>query len=90
MLADPQTWADRSLKGPDQDILARYLWVGWGKRMTLQHDSYTCSRFPGSIGFPTQREDGPNNFVASVVKEGNTMKQKCPKKCRRHLEWEYC
>lgn len=89
-LADPKVWAARDQWGQDQDLLANYLWADWGNRMTLQHDAYTCAKFPDSIGFPTQREEGPNNFVQAVFKEGNSLKEKCPERCRRRLEWEYC
>ena len=33
----------------------RYVWP-WAKRDALQHDSYSCHKFPGNVaGFPTQR-----------------------------------
>ena len=46
-----------------------------------------------SIGFPTQRKEEDNNFVAAVVAEGGgRLWKKCPRKCRRkdHPDWEHC
>lgn len=90
MLADPLCWAPASAKGPDQELLTKYIW-SWARHMAVQHDSYTCHTFPGSKGFPTEREDGENNFVGAVVSEGGgRLWKKCPKKCRRRREWERC
>jgi hypothetical protein len=90
MLADPQCWAGRQAKGPDQELLTRHVWP-WARHMALEHDSYRCHDFPNSIGFPTRREDAENNFVAAVVNEGGGRLWKmCPKKCRRKLDWEHC
>ena len=82
MLKDPKTWAPRSVKGPDQEILARYVWP-WGKKQSIQHDSYLCDKYPGSISWPTERKNEPNNFVASVANENDTLWKRCPKRCRR-------
>ena len=90
MLSDPLTFASRSRKGPDQEVLKKYIWNTWGKRSSVQHDSYLCEQFPGSIGFPTKRLMEPNNYIASVVKERDFMKKRCPVKCRRHEDWIYC
>ena len=90
MLADPQTFASRGRKGPDQMILKKYIWNAWAKFNSIQHDSYLCEQFPGSIGFPTQRLMEPNNYVASVWKERDFMRKRCPVKCRRQREWLYC
>ena len=52
-----------------------------------------CASFPGSIGFPTQRLNETNNFVASVVIENHKQEKICPRTCRRkgHEEdWIYC
>ena len=58
----------------------------------LQHDSYTCHLYPHTLGWPTPREEAPNNFVAAVVTDNATLWQKCPRKCRRkgHMDWEHC
>ena len=90
MLEDPLCWAGRQAKGPDQELLSRYVWP-WARHMALEHDSYTCHMYPGSVGFPTQRKEGPNNFVAAVVSEGGgSLWKMCPRKCRRRQEWEHC
>ena len=49
---------------------------------------FRCDRYPGSVGFPSQRRNETANFVggkSSIWKE-------CPEKCRRkdHLEWKFC
>ena len=68
----------------------RHVWLSWGKRFSVQHDSYLCKMFRGSIGFPTQRQMVPNNFVASIYKDNDTLTKRCPIDCRRYREWEYC
>lgn len=90
ILQDPLTFADRSKKGPDQEILRKHVWLTWGKKSSFQHDSYTCDKFPGSVGFPTPRIMEPNNYVASVFMDGEMISKKCPKRCRRHPNWIYC
>ena len=42
--------------------------------------------------FPVQRENGTNNFVASVATSNDVLLTKCPLKCRPkdHQDWEYC
>ena len=37
MFQDPQTFANRSEKGPDQMILQKYVWKSWGKTSSVQH-----------------------------------------------------
>ena len=93
MLGDKLAFAPRSAKGPDQDLLKFYVWP-WGKNMAMEHDSYRCHVYNNSIGYPTQRKDEANNFVASVVSvQGlDYLWQKCPEQCRRngHQDWDYC
>ena len=69
----------------------RYIWP-WSKWNAVSHDSYTCTQFPRTSAFPTRREIGPNNFVASVVEANDVMRQECPPKCRPkdHKDWLYC
>ena len=69
---------------------SRLVWKPWGRRNALQHDAYSCEKFNNSIGWPTKRLMEPNNFVASVVRENVTLTEKCPEKCRRQPEWEFC
>jgi len=91
MLIDPIMYAPRNSTGPDQTILARYIWE-WGRHMSVQHDAYTCHAYPNTIGWPTKRQPGDDNFVAAVVGAGPGLWKKCPKKCRRkgHLDWDHC
>ena len=67
MLTDARLYSGSDKKGPDQDLLHRYVWNRWGRADSLQHDSYTCSRFPGSTGWPTQRiNTTDHNFFGAV------------------------
>ena len=87
ILNDSLTYSARTIKGPDQIILTRYVWP-WARNMSLQHDSYTCHHYPGSVGFPTQRRDEDYNFIAAV---GNMrIWVECPQLCRRHKHWAHC
>ena len=91
MLRDREAFEPRFKKGPDQALLARYVWT-WGRRNSVQHDAYLCRQFPGSVPFPTRRLAGPNNHVASVWKDNATLLSRCPKYCRpkQHQDWLYC
>ena len=40
ILKDPMSRAGRKSYGPDQIVLARWVWP-WGKFMVMEHDSYT-------------------------------------------------
>ena len=74
-------------KGDDQFMLQRYLWPNV-KNDVIQHDSYLCKSFPGSIPYPSQRLS-VNEVVGGT--EGNAVPE-CPKECRPkdHLDWLYC
>jgi len=90
--ADAQVmWAARNSVGPDQGFLRRYVWP-WAKKDALQHDAYSCKTFPGTVGFPTQRRNATNNFIASVYGQNMYLWEKCPYKCRPkdHKDWEFC
>ena len=79
------------LYGGDQRMLELYVWP-WAQEDVMEHDSYSCSIFPNSIGFPTERLDEPENFVGSAVSVNNRLWRVCPQECRRnnHTEWEHC
>ena len=66
------TW--RFGRQQDQFILSMYVWKFFGPEMSLQHDSYRCKRYKGSVGWPTQRLIEPNNIVGSIVKGNGTWK----------------
>ena len=74
-----------------ETTLSRYIWP-WAKWNAVSHDSYTCLQFPRTEAFPTKREEGPNNFVASVFSVNDVMRQECPEKCRPkdHKDWKLC
>ena len=55
--------------------------------------SFRCNVYPNSIGFPTERENETNNYVAAIVSNEDRLWEKCPEECRREgrvSEWEYC
>jgi len=76
-------------KGNDQNVLNRYMWP-IVKKDSIQHDSFLCTMFPGSIPFPSQRK--PGIFVGCVrpCKIFNTTE--CPKQCRPidNQDWKFC
>ena len=82
----------RFIKVHDQTLLAKYVWP-WAEKVSMQHDSFNCRMFPGSIGFPTPRRNTSNNFVGAVINLNWTMNWMCPRECRRsghQHDWEYC
>jgi hypothetical protein len=58
----------------------------------MSHDAYLCANYPDTRPFPTERKNEPNNFVASVVNQGNVLWEECPERCRPkdHPEWLHC
>jgi len=91
ILSDNSAKASRTEKGVDQAILAAYVWSQLGGAdEAFQHDSYTCRHFPGSVGWPTQREHGIKNFFGAIG--GLTLEMECPQECRRkdHADWTFC
>ena len=92
ILADNMTWTERGIRGPDQNILG-HVWNAFDSpNNTMQHDSYTCEWYKGSVAWPVERIIEPNNFVGAVIAENITLDKKCPKECRplNKDEWEYC
>merc|ERR1712235_60263 len=79
---DKITYTSREGYAADQDVLRDYVWP-WAKYRVMQHSSYRCSEFPGSIGFPTRRRKIPSNFVGAPVWRKRVLWEKCPKNCRR-------
>ena len=45
MFKDPETFASRSVKGPDQMMLQKYVWKTWGKWSSMQHGNYISSSY---------------------------------------------
>ena len=88
---DKLFWAAREAYGPDQGFLKMFVWP-WGKWSAISHDAYSCKRFPRTSPFPTRREEGANNFVASVVEANGVLRQECPLSCRPklHKDWLLC
>ncbi len=71
----------------------RYIYP-WAKKHVLAHDSYSCSKHPNSVGFPSRRRDAPANFVGAAVGHGDriefTGENICPRECRRDPTWMFC
>ena len=76
-------------KGNDQDMLQKYLWPVL-KNDVIQHDSYLCRKYPGSIPYPSKRL--ANNEVIGTTREMGFIAPPCPKECRPrdHQDWLYC
>ena len=88
MLADSKLYSSPASKGPDQDLLGRYVWGRWGRQDCLHHDSYTCTIFPGSRGWPTQRiNTTDHNFFGAVGKREERREDdnnSCARSCLLH------
>merc|ERR1712032_1308133 len=77
ILSDHSAKASRTGKGVDQSILAAYVWSQLGGAdEAFQHDSYTCRHFPGSVGWPTQREHGIKNYFGAIGMPSGVPKKK--------------
>ena len=69
----------------------------WAKDVALVHDAYHCKKYANTTPFPSQRKEGPCNFVACIPELISstvhfTPKYECPRTCRpkNHLDWKYC
>jgi len=85
--------SDQNLNGDittrdDQTLLGSIVWPRIKTRV-LQHDSYSCSMYPGAKPFPTERRQ---HFVGCVRNCDVYGKEICPKECRpkKYPEWTYC
>lgn len=81
-------------KGGDQHYLAEVIWP-FARHSSVQHDSYLCNQYPGSIPFPTQRQG--SQFVGEIIRiereeGGDFVLPHCPSFCRppEHQDWLYC
>lgn len=76
----------------DQSGVSNKLWPLAKKNVTV-HDSYTCTHFPGSQPFPSQRVNFTYVGEKSLMKafKRKSLKE-CPSKCRplEHPSWLYC
>ena len=92
ILESDEAYSPRSSYGDDQALLELYVWYPWAHKDVIEHDSYNCRIYHNSIGFPTKRISGVNNFVGALTSERKRLWIKCPKACRRmgHEDWEYC
>ncbi|KAF2352236.1 hypothetical protein FHG87_017008 [Trinorchestia longiramus] len=77
----------------DQKLLQRFLWP-FMQGDVVEHVSYHCQAYPGSIPFPTQRERGKYcGWGPYKIKESQIVVQiKCPEACRpkEHPQWLWC
>lgn len=77
-------------KESDQHIIRKYVWPVV-KNDAMEHDSYSCDRYPGSIPYPSKRLTNTSGFMGCkrpCVRE----LPPCPLKCRpkNHQDWTYC
>lgn len=57
--------------------------------LILAHDSYFCTKFPYSAGFPVQRKE--SELFVGAIQNKNYSIATCPEDCRRgHKEWIHC
>ncbi|XP_037080034.1 uncharacterized protein LOC119100931 [Pollicipes pollicipes] len=96
--AELNGWVDHARhKNWDQRALHGIVW-NHASVDSVQHDSYTCQRFPGyTVPFPTQRtENDTTLYVGQVVTDGSggsgEKLRTCPVACRpqEHRDWDYC
>ena len=88
IIADPLSRVGRKAKnGPDQTLLSRHV---WGKFSVLQHDSFSCPKYPGAVGFPSQRQTSTWNFVGASPESNRPENIPCPTQCRRNQSWKFC
>ena len=88
------TRMSEATKGNDQNVLNRHVWpllVG----DCMHHDAYLCSKYKGSIPFPTQRRNTTYYFIGCRRPCHGAMEdkpKKCPVECRpaQHKNWEFC
>ena len=52
----------------------------------------STTRIAITKGFPTQRQNEPNNHLGSVFDENHTLWEICPEECRpkNHQDWIHC
>ena len=69
----------------------RYVWP-WAIRNSICHDAYSCSNFPNTSPFPTERKLETNNYVGAISAYGDILNVICPTQCRpeKHPEWKLC
>ena len=80
--------AARHERALDQKLLQEELWP-LVRFSSVQHDSYYCDFFTGSVPFPSKRRD----FHVGCVRDCSVDDVKeCPVACRpkEHLDWKYC
>ena len=88
IIADPLSHSDRGSKGPDQTLLSRYVW-GRLPGGLVGHDSFFCTQYPGSVGFPSERPNSTANIVGGeAYREQENIE--CPTQCRRKQSWRFC
>ena len=88
IIADPLSRSKRGTWGPDQTLLEKHVW-GEIPGGVVQHDSYACHKFSGTIGFPSQRPNS-TGFIGNIDKDEPDKVVECPKKCRRKGSWKFC
>lgn len=74
-------------KHNDQTLLNQIVWPELLEDV-MQHDSFLCDMFDGSIPFPTQRK----RYFVGCVRPCKPFKKTCPLECRpeSHIDWKSC
>jgi len=72
----------------DQKLLEEEMWP-LVKHNVVQHDSFYCESFTGSVPFPTRRK---NYYVGCVRDCSEKDIEECPVTCRpnSHKDWTFC
>ena len=88
MITRAKNPAAQHVRALDQKLLQEELWP-LVRSSSVQHDSYYCEFFTGSVPFPSKRRD----FHVGCVRDCSVGDVKeCPVACRpkQHLDWKYC
>lgn len=81
------------MKGADQELLAKHLWSRVQHTGDfVRHASFLCKKLPGSVPFPSQRQNGEFVGAPVLIYENQTISKECPEECRPkdHLDWIHC
>ncbi len=98
LIHDAAAYAPRTKSGPDQTVLAKYVYP-WARKVALSHDSYFCAKYTDMEvrPFPSRRPRGKCNFVGAPCVEAimdkidvDNPKRACPRQCRKKPDWTFC
>ncbi|XP_057303844.1 uncharacterized protein LOC130641169 [Hydractinia symbiolongicarpus] len=77
-------------KESDQTLLRDFVWP-LVRHDSMQHDGYSCERYPESYPFPSRRETNSSGFMG-CKRPCTRVVPPCPLKCRpkNHQDWMFC